>query len=100
MAFGLVGGTCSSRLSRNLPIYSLYIVQISPARPDQTDSVCPQARGHERRKGGRIGDQSTLDKKGRRTEAHEVLAPLFSWFSEGFETADLRNAKIMLTSLV
>jgi len=27
--------------------------------------------------------------QGQPTEAHELLAPLYGWFTEGFDTADL-----------
>jgi class 3 adenylate cyclase/predicted ATPase len=37
--------------------------------------------------------------EGRRAEARELLAPLFGWFTEGFETADLKEARTLLTSL-
>jgi tetratricopeptide (TPR) repeat protein len=47
-----------------------------------------------------LGLSQVLNKKGRRTEAHDVLAPLYSWFYEGLETTDLRNARIALNSLV
>ena len=32
-------------------------------------------------------------------EAHELLAPLYGWFTEGFETADLQEAKALLEAL-
>ena len=34
--------------------------------------------------------------QGKRTEAHELLAPIYSWFTEGFDTADLQEAKALL----
>ena len=37
--------------------------------------------------------------QGRLTEAHERLDRVFSWFSEGFETSDLRTAKFLLEDL-
>ena len=37
--------------------------------------------------------------RGRRTEAREVLAPAYGWFTEGFETADLKEAKKLLDQL-
>jgi predicted ATPase len=37
--------------------------------------------------------------QGRRTEAHELLAPVYDWFTEGFEIADLRDAKALLDEL-
>src|SRR5262249_11270559 len=30
--------------------------------------------------------------QGKRTEAHELLAPVYGWFTEGFDTADLQEA--------
>jgi class 3 adenylate cyclase len=37
--------------------------------------------------------------QGRRTEARELLAPVYGWFTEGFDTADLKNAKALLDAL-
>jgi predicted ATPase len=37
--------------------------------------------------------------QGRRAEAHELLAPIYGWFTEGFDTADLREAKALLDAL-
>ena len=36
---------------------------------------------------------------GRRSEAHELLAPVYEWFTEGFDTPDLREAKALLDEL-
>jgi predicted ATPase len=37
--------------------------------------------------------------QGKRAEAYELLAPLYGWFTEGFDTADLREAKALLEEL-
>jgi DNA-binding SARP family transcriptional activator/tetratricopeptide (TPR) repeat protein len=37
--------------------------------------------------------------QGRRTEAGELLAPIYGWFTEGFETPDLRDARRLLAGL-
>jgi tetratricopeptide (TPR) repeat protein len=37
--------------------------------------------------------------QGRRTAASEILAPVYGWFTEGFETADLKEAKKLLDEL-
>ena len=37
--------------------------------------------------------------KGRRAETRELLAPVYSWFTEGFDTADLKDAKALLDEL-
>jgi len=37
--------------------------------------------------------------QGKHTAAHELLAPLYGWFTEGFDTADLQEAKALLEEL-
>jgi class 3 adenylate cyclase/predicted ATPase len=37
--------------------------------------------------------------KGRRAEARDLLAPVYGWFTEGFDTADLMEAKALLDEL-
>ncbi|MGB5706301.1 MAG: adenylate/guanylate cyclase domain-containing protein [Arenicellales bacterium] len=36
---------------------------------------------------------------GARQQAHDLLTPVYEWFTEGFETADLRAAKALLEEL-
>jgi predicted ATPase len=40
-----------------------------------------------------------LRTQGRNDEAHEQLAPVFGWFTEGFDTHDLKEAKALLDTL-
>jgi class 3 adenylate cyclase/predicted ATPase len=37
--------------------------------------------------------------QGRRAEARDLLAPVYGWFTEGFDTADLKDAKALLDEL-
>jgi predicted ATPase len=37
--------------------------------------------------------------QGRREEARRILAEMYSWFAEGFDTEDLQEAKILLAEL-
>ena len=37
--------------------------------------------------------------QGRRAEACDLLAPVYGWFTEGFGTADLKEAKALLDEL-
>jgi predicted ATPase len=37
--------------------------------------------------------------QGKRAEARELLAPVYGWFTEGFDTADLQEAKALLDAL-
>jgi len=36
---------------------------------------------------------------GKRDEARELLAPVYGWFTEGFDTLDLKEAKALLGEL-
>jgi predicted ATPase len=38
-------------------------------------------------------------RQGRRAEARQLLAPIYGWFTEGFETVDLKEAKALLEEL-
>jgi hypothetical protein len=37
--------------------------------------------------------------QGRRAEARELLAPVYGWFTQGFDTADLKDAKALLDAM-
>ena len=37
--------------------------------------------------------------QGKRDEARDLLAPVYGWFSEGFDTLDLKEAKALLDDL-
>jgi adenylate cyclase len=54
-------------------------------------------------KGFELGAAATLAllwaEAGRRREAHELLAPIYGWFTDGFDTADLVEAKSLLDEL-
>ena len=32
-------------------------------------------------------------------DAHDLLSPVYAWFTEGFDTADLKQAKALLDAL-
>jgi predicted ATPase len=38
-------------------------------------------------------------RQGKRAEARELLVPIYGWFTEGFETADLQEAQALLAAL-
>jgi predicted ATPase len=56
-----------------------------------------QAKAYELRAAASLarlwGDQ------GRRADARDLLAPVYGWFTEGFDTADLKEAKALLDQL-
>jgi predicted ATPase len=37
--------------------------------------------------------------QGKRVEARDLLAPVYGWFTEGFDTRDLKEAKTLLDEL-
>ena len=55
------------------------------------------ARGYELR--AATGLARLWRDQGRRGEARELLAPVYGWFTEGFDTADLKDARRLLDEL-
>ena len=47
------------------------------------------------------GDEhgATLARSGRRPQARKLLAPVHGWFTQGFDTLDLKQAKTLLDEL-
>jgi len=43
---------------------------------------------------GRLGQQ-----QGKRAAAYELLVPIYGWFSEGFNSADLQEARALQEEL-
>jgi predicted ATPase len=37
--------------------------------------------------------------QGKRAQARDLLAPVYGWFTEGFDTLDLKEAKALLEEL-
>ncbi len=37
--------------------------------------------------------------QGKRKEAYDLLAPVYNWFTEGFDTKDLKEARALLAQL-
>jgi predicted ATPase len=82
------------------------LLQQTVAQPEEAE-VCFQqalvlARG-EQAKAWELRAATSLSRlwqrQGKRAEAHELLAPVYGWFSEGVDTADLRQARALLEEL-
>jgi predicted ATPase len=56
-----------------------------------------QAKGNELRAATSLA--RLWGEQGRRAPAHDLLAPVYGWFTEGFDTADLIDAKALLDTL-
>ncbi len=37
--------------------------------------------------------------QGKKAEAHQMLSEIYNWFTEGFDTKDLQEAKALLDAL-
>jgi predicted ATPase len=62
------------------------------------DLACrQQARSWERR--AAMSLSRLWQQQGKRAQARELLARVYGWFTEGFDTADLREAKELLEAL-
>jgi predicted ATPase len=72
----------------------------------QAEACFQQALDVARRQGARswelrvaVSLSRLWQKQGKRAEAHALLAPIYGWFTEGFDTADLQEAKALLERL-
>jgi predicted ATPase len=58
---------------------------------------CEQAKSFELRAATSLAH--LWQQQGKRQEAHDLLAPVYHWFTEGFDTTDLHEAKALLAAL-
>jgi DNA-binding SARP family transcriptional activator len=77
-----------------------------PSVGDQVEACFLTAIAEGRQCGGRFLElRATVSlarlwaEQGRRAEAHRALAEIYGWFSEGFDTPDLRAARALLDTL-
>ena len=60
---------------------------------------CGSTSGQVLRAARRNEHGAALREQGKREEALELLAPVYGWFTEGFDTRDLKEAKALLDEL-
>ena len=83
---------------------------LAPVCPDdqvQAEACLQQALDVARRQQAKIVGSCVLpmslsrlwQQQGKRAEARELLAQVYGWFTEGFDTADLQEAKALLEEL-
>jgi predicted ATPase len=56
-----------------------------------------QAKSHELRAATSLA--RLWQSQGKRQEAYDLLTPIYGWFTEGFDTADLQDARTLLETL-
>jgi predicted ATPase len=79
------------------------LLALSPERAAEAEACYQQAVAVARDQGARLWELRAatslarlwLD-QGKRTQARDLLAPIYNWFTEGFDTADLKDAKALL----
>jgi len=80
----------TERLDSNAEAQALFLEAIEIARHQHAKSLELRAT---------ISLARLLASQGRRDEARALLAEIYNWFTEGFDTADLKEAKALLEEL-
>jgi class 3 adenylate cyclase/predicted ATPase len=82
------------------------LLQHAVARPEEVEACFQQALAVARRQQAKSLElRATMSLarlwqgQGKRVEARELLAEVYGWFTEGFDTADLQEARELLTAL-
>ena len=82
------------------------LLQRSPDNHPEAEACFQRAldvAGYQHAKSWQLRAATSLarlwQQQGRRTEARELLSPVYEWFTEGFDTADLKDAKSLLDTL-
>jgi predicted ATPase len=81
-------------------------LQHAVAQPEEAEACFQQALAVARRQQAEslelraaISLSRLWQQQGKQAEARALLAPLYRWFTEGFDTADLQEAKALLEDL-
>jgi predicted ATPase len=94
-------GYCSAELDRLKGV-----VLTRQDEPDEADACFQKALSAAAQSGAKALELRAAtslarlwNNQGRRAEARQVLAPIYGWFTEGFDTKDLEDAKQLLDDL-
>ena len=79
---------------------------LTMGQPDQAEQCFHKAVAVAREQDARLWELRATTSlarlwrnQGKHTEAQDLLAPIYGWFTEGFDTADLKDAKTLLDEL-
>jgi predicted ATPase len=82
------------------------LLQLALADEERAETCFRQAMDvarHQEAKSWELRAATSLarlwQQQGKRADAHALLAPIYSWFIEGFDTADLQEAQALLGEL-
>ena len=83
-----------------------FLTHLAPGEPQEAEACYQEALSvarHQQAKSLELRAAMSLARlwrdHGRRDEARDLLAAVYGWFTEGFETPDLRDAKALLDEL-
>jgi predicted ATPase len=81
-------------------------LSLSGQNRDDVEADYQQAMGMAQSQGARLWELRAATslarlrrEQGKHTEARDLLAPIYGWFTEGFNTPDLKEAKALLDEL-
>ena len=108
-AMRLIQVTDESVIAAQLQIVQgeLRLMQPATASAEQQAETCwhqalDMARRHQTRSWelrAALRLSQLWQRQGKRTRARQLLAPLYGWFTEGFDTPDLQEARVLLQEL-
>jgi predicted ATPase len=82
------------------------LLVLSPEHAAEAETCYQQALAVARKQGARLWELRAAVSlarlwagQGEQRKAHDLLAPIYGWFTEGFETVDLIEAKALLDEL-
>jgi predicted ATPase len=82
------------------------LLQHAAAQPGEAEACFQQALAVARRQQAKSLELRAAmslvrlwQRQGKSTEAHQLLVEVYGWFTEGFDTADLQEARALLTAL-
>jgi len=82
------------------------LLQHAVAQPGEAEACFQQALAVARRQQAQSLELRVAmslarlwQQQGKRAEAHQLLAEVYGWFTEGFDTADLQEAEALLEAL-
>jgi len=91
---------------RTIASESLPSTEPEPAVPAEVEACFRQAIEIARRQGAKslelravMSVRRLWQQQGKRAEARQMLAEVYGWFTEGFDTADLKEAQALLEEL-
>ncbi len=83
-----------------------YLLATQPPSPEEAERNYLAAIELARRQAAKSGELRAAtalarlwESQGRLKEAYDLLSPVYEWFTEGFDTADLKEAKALLEAL-